>query len=172
MAPRPRPVPGATRSRSLAHRLGAAHPRAPVTLTLSNVRSYDQPCATGATVVERTIWTPRPSGCLAGARHSLARARPPRRRRQPTKSWTFTNRIEADALVQRLLTAKPTDDLPLGRANLGQPGSGASRDAHRSRSPETQHDLHERQATRGDRWWPGAGSNRRPSDFQSDARTN
>jgi hypothetical protein len=21
-------------------------------------------------------------------------------------------------------------------------------------------------------WWPGAGSNRRPSDFQSDARTN
>jgi hypothetical protein len=22
------------------------------------------------------------------------------------------------------------------------------------------------------RWWPGAGSNRRPSDFQSDARTN
>ena len=24
----------------------------------------------------------------------------------------------------------------------------------------------------GARWWPGAGSNRRPSDFQSDARTN
>lgn len=26
--------------------------------------------------------------------------------------------------------------------------------------------------TRGFRAWPGAGSNRRPSDFQSDARTN
>ena len=37
----------------------------------------------------------------------------------------------------------------------------------RARSPQVREFL-----TCGFVWWPGAGSNRRPSDFQSDARTN
>ena len=71
---------------------------------------------------------------------------------------------------------------PTGRASANRGPRAACRPGHRScpgrRSAwtaaraENDKTAGQRRSDLRFRWWPGAGSNRRPSDFQSDARTN